>query len=143
MNNLEVRAWSKERNKMFYQDKDFKDLSLVNGIYKPVLNNFIKNNFNWYKEDFELMQWTGLRDCKQTEEYPNGQKIFDGDFLGKESHWSIRIEYEKGCFMVRDLDKVQYNNLCLNIPMCNFDFTGWKVIGNKYDNPELLESGEK
>lgn len=54
-----------------------------------------------------------------------------------------RIEYDKGCLMVRDLDEVRYNNLILNVPICDFEsINDWKVIGNIYENTELLE-GEK
>lgn len=80
-----------------------------------------------------FMQYTGLKD-------KNGKEIYEGDILERHEYWPIRIEYDKGCFMVRDLDKVRYNNLILNVPICNFEsINDWKVIGNIYENPELLE----
>ncbi|MDU4427641.1 YopX family protein [Clostridium sp.] len=84
-------------------------------------------------EMIELMQYTGLND-------KDGKEIWEGDILERYGYWSIRIEYDKGCLMVRDLDEVRYNNLILNVPICNFEsINDWKVIGNIYENPELLE----
>lgn len=84
-------------------------------------------------EMIELMQYTGLND-------KYGKEIWEGDILERYGYWSIRIEYDKGCLMVRDLDEVRYNNLILNVPICNFEsINDWKVIGNIYENPELLE----
>ncbi|KQC91077.1 hypothetical protein AM596_16545 [Clostridium perfringens CP4] len=87
-------------------------------------------------EMIELMQYTGLND-------KDGKEIWEGDILERYGYWSIRIEYDKGCLMVRDLDEVRYNNLILNVPICNFEsINDWKVIGNIYENPELLEGEE-
>ena len=36
-------------------------------------------NTNWYQ--LTLEQWTGLYDSKRTEEYPNGQPIYEGDII--------------------------------------------------------------
>lgn len=84
-------------------------------------------------EMIELMQYTCLKD-------KNRKEIYEGDILERHGYWPIRIEYDKGCLMVRDLDEVRYNNLILNVPICNFEsINDWKVIGNIYENPELLE----
>lgn len=84
-------------------------------------------------EMIELMQYTGLND-------KDGKEIWEGDILERYGYWFIRIEYDKGCLMVRDLDEVRYNNLILNVPICNFEsINDWKVIGNIYENPELLD----
>lgn len=78
-----------------------------------------------------LMQYTGLKD-------KNGKKIFEGDILG---HKSLRtgkvittgvVEFsEEGRYAIRDFDL----NLDMVVDAGNF------VIGNIYENPELLKEG--
>lgn len=123
---IKFRAWDKELKEMLYTESVewFDD-----GVYF---------RFNKHEEDLEhhLMRNTGIKD-------KNGIEIYEGDILERYGYWSIRIESDKGCLMVRDLDEVRYNNLILNVPICNFEsINDWKVIGNIYENPELLE-GEK
>ena len=77
-------------------------------------------------------QYTGFKDS-------NGKEIYENDILEKDLYWSIRIEYDEGSFMVRDLDKVRYANLCLNWYIGGFDLNGWEVIGDIHSNQELLE----
>lgn len=80
-------------------------------------------------------QFTGLTD-------KDGKKIFEGDILSRPSYWGIRIDYENGCFMVRNSNSVQYINLITNCPLYNFStIANYEVIGNIHDNPELLEAG--
>lgn len=77
-------------------------------------------------------QYTGLKD-------KNGTEIFEGDILKKDGCWSIRIEYEDGTYWIKDLDKTRYNNEITCIPISLFDINTWEVIGNIYENPELLK----
>lgn len=79
-----------------------------------------------------ISQYTGFRDI-----YKN--KIYEGDILSLDGFWSVRVEYENGSFMIRDLDKVRYNNLICNSHIGHFNISEWKIVGNIYDNPELLE----
>lgn len=79
-----------------------------------------------------IRQYTGFKDVR-------GNKIYEGDILALDCFWSVRVEYEKGSFMVRDVDKVRYNNLIRNCHIGDFNISEWKIIGNIYDNPELLE----
>lgn len=84
-----------------------------------------------HASEVDLMQFTGLRDCKRTEEYPEGQEIYEGDVVccydGEycQGYWehdhTITIDNMiNDCFMMGESENL-------------------KVIGNIYENPELLE----
>lgn len=131
---IKFRIYDTDEKQMFYQeDIDYIDINneiaYINqdGGGYDYLIDFVYG-------DGKLMQYTGLKD-------KNGKEIYEGDILERHGYWPIRIEYDKGCLMVRDLDEVRYNNLILNVPICNFEsINDWKVIGNIYENPELLGS---
>lgn len=79
-----------------------------------------------------LCQYTGLTD-------KNDKKIWENDILTRDGYWDIRIEFENGAFMVRNADKVQYINRVTCTPISILDINAYEVIGNIFDNPELLE----
>ena len=133
---IKFRIYDTDEKQMFYQeDIDYIDINneiaYINqdGGGYDYLIDFVYG-------DGKLMQYTGFDD-------KTNKDIYEGDILERHGYWPIRIEYDKGCFMVRDLDEVRYNNLILNVPICDFEsINDWKVTGNIYENPELLE-GEK
>lgn len=120
MRDIKFRAWDRLDKKMF-------DVFMFNENYV-----YINSKDARWREDIELMQYTGLKDVA-------GIEIYEGDILEKDGHWGIRIEFYKG-LKVLDLDNVRYNNKILNTNVYDFDFTRWKVIGNIYENPELLKN---
>ncbi|EOI54814.1 YopX family protein [Enterococcus gilvus] len=78
-------------------------------------------------EDIELMQSTGLKD-------KNGVEIFEGD-VGWDDHLEVngKVIYDEGKFIY------EWENICDDLCEVNADID---VIGNIYENPELLEAIE-
>ena len=87
-----------------------------------VAGDWIVNN------DLHLMQSTGLKD-------KNGQEIFEGDILGtKDGLLNGVVEYRSDLGMWTN-SLLRYNNferLCIIA-------SDREIIGNIYENPELLE----
>ena len=89
--------------------------------------------------DLYLMQSTGLFD-------KNGKEIFEGDILEvTDKHsWLEVVSYsqEKAMFVTEEINrefKVPKSPL---YDLLDSTFLKFKVIGNIYENPELLEVGE-
>lgn len=81
--------------------------------------------------DFELMQFTGLHD-------QNDQEIYEGDILEDEDEgdiWSVDYDAEEGAF----LGTSHNGGLEETIEMRDLA-ASTSVIGNIYENPELLEA---
>lgn len=81
--------------------------------------------------DLVVMQYTGLKD-------KNGKEIYEGDiisykyyrgFSGGEKEIIAKVEFIDGCFGFYEF--VGYFN--------RYDLNESKVIGNIYENPELLK----
>ena len=71
----------------------------------------------------ELQQFTGLKD-------KNGKEIFEGDILGKGEE-KYEVNFQDGAFVIHTR---HYGVKCLN------EFAHLEVIGNIYENPELLKT---
>lgn len=86
----------------------------------------------WYLEDMEIMQYTGITD-------KNGQEIYEGDILHMEGSYLNREIY-------KNVEVVWRERGCWNIgapwgydgesPLKMYEC---EVIGNKFENPNLLD----
>ena len=127
------RAWDKARNEMNYKvmvgncDTDDENWTC------PII--WIEERQDWlHFDDYDsIMQSTGL--CDQ-----EGTEVFEGDIL----HHQIQTEYT---FIVKyDKDKGRWYGDGLSrtyrINITKEFLPYYKVIGNIYENPELLEDME-
>lgn len=128
---IKFRAWENFNNKMYKCMVGNTDKMDDDWICPLV---WVEERKEWLHSDTcVVMQYTGYKDCKR-------QEIYEGDILAHKSEdfWWIRIEYDNGSFMVRDVDKVRYNNRICNCSIGDFNISEWRVIGNIYENKELL-----
>lgn len=122
------RAWHKTREELGEVERiRFDDEGNVSTVL------VIGKSFgaNIYIDKIELMQSTGLKD-------KNGQEIFEGDILGtKDGLLNGVVEYRSDLGMWTN-SLIKYNNF---ERLCNVA-TSREIIGNIYENPELLEEKE-
>ena len=80
-----------------------------------------------------IMQYTGLKD-------KNGKEIYEGDicetvtYSGKPFGTIDVVKFSGGAFKLTDIE-----DALLPIPLDDSDIQSVEVIGNIYENPELLE----
>ena len=84
-------------------------------------------------DDVELMQYTGLKD-------KNGAEIYDGDIVlvelsGTSTWYKTVVKFKEGAFIASLIDGEDY---FYNFNR-GFDSNDFEILGNVYENPELLE----
>lgn len=121
------RAWDKIRKTMYEVDDI---MSIDFGKSEISVKTLFFERTNYYKfDDIVLMQSTGLTD-------KNGKEIFEGDILDSEDGFLagiVELRQDLGMFVST---LIKYNNF---ERLCNVADSTY-IIGNIYENPELLEA---
>lgn len=119
---IKFRVWSEKNKKMLEIQKH----SFKKGKSMPY-------GYNIAYDFGELMQYTGLKD-------ENEKEIYEGDIL------SIKI-YSRDKIIVQCKALVEFKDGCFGViwgydksflSLKSFVNTKFEVVGNKYENPEIL-----
>lgn len=109
MRDIKFRAVISENTTIFFALKDLLD------------NKFSNRELLWpWLKDNQPDEFTGLKDSKRTEEFPDGQEIYEGDILRTcHDHHIIKWDAEDACW---DLSR------------CCGENTIMEVIGTIHEN---------
>jgi uncharacterized phage protein (TIGR01671 family) len=120
MRTIKFRAWDKERKEMI----------------QPHDGDFIKWHApsNW-KDCYELMQYTGLKD-------KNGKEIYEGDIVSARlasntAGFTGYVHYLNAQYWVNYIGYESYYQSLIYLHGAEYEPI--EVIGNIYENPELIE----
>lgn len=136
---IKFRAWDKDFEMMFYSNSSDDPLNMK-GERTHILCGYDKPEghlSHFFSEKFPIMQFTGLNDSKGKEIYEGD--IVDGINIDGETYPMGEVFFDSGCF-------------CIKTKSCDHDYEpclyeAWAekifVVGNIYENPNLLIKGEK
>jgi uncharacterized phage protein (TIGR01671 family) len=74
--------------------------------------------------DWKVMQYTGLKD-------KNGKEIYEGDVVDVNGRYIYQIGFVDGAFVAKGKTGMQIRANSIR---------RWEVIGNIYENPELIKT---
>jgi uncharacterized phage protein (TIGR01671 family) len=132
MREIKFRAWDKDNFKMLTYEDDGNDV----GFFIDSLNKTISviglEDERRTDISVELMQYTGLKD-------KNDKEIYEGDIIALPNDKPFKdficiVQFNDGCFDI--VNKERGFRDYLKCWVCN---NVAEVIGNIYENPELLK----
>lgn len=122
MREIKFRAW----------EKSLKQMIPVRSIYFE--RRMINTGSAWRMlDEIQLMQYTGLNDT-------NGKEIYEGDIVSYYGKAMGIVQFENGRYEMKFIiPKKKYTTGISG----KYNLSAISVIGNIYENPELLEVGHE
>lgn len=150
MRKIKFRAWHKEQKKMYSAEEMGEDQLTLMPDGRGFANiDSVSTKLSQIDNNRKMipLQFTGLHD-------KNGKEIYEGDIIHKHydyftdpadiggkrhivGDYYFPIEFKQGCFG-HSQDKA-FN---LFTPLMKVNLGNWEVIGNIYENPELLNEAK-
>ena len=126
---FKFRAWAKESKNMLSNER-LKEMQIfvLSDDFAKYIDNFLILPI---QDKYPLMQYTGLKD-------KNGVEIYEGDIIKlyglPNAHFQVvfKNQYIGGWILMHKKNEVSLGAR---------DKNELKVVGNIYENPELLEEG--
>ncbi len=117
---FKFRAWDKPLEKYI----DFKEFRFMNVefTFNPITK---EAEIEYDKERYIVEQCTGLKD-------KNGKLIYEGDIIKAKDNLSWVVVFKNGCFFGKLGTRYE--------PVFDLVNYGFEVIGNIYENPELVNN---
>lgn len=135
MREIKFRAWDK-KDKIMHTPSGYsfiKEMHYGPEFHKIIIAEYYPDEtwgFNEIK-DFEIMQYTRLKD-------KNGVEIYEGDVLKHEGGCTSVVTPVEGGWVVKYICEDDYGNLYSFSSIKNNKEI--KIIGNIHENPELLNN---
>ena len=131
MREIKFRAWKNEEGYMITSKQGI-FTALQNCMNITRQDNGYYNNGDLLKPNenkYILMQYTGLKD-------KNGKEIYEGDIVGdKNIKWVVKWNIHRMGFSLYPTTEQLYDEMPVNIE----NKLGFEILGNIYDNPDLLK----
>ena len=112
---IRFRVWDKF-NGCYWHSKEYKNLASFFELCQTAIDG---------GNTLEFQQFTGLLD-------KNGKEIYEGDVVEWKDRFPFKISFEYGAFEADEIGQPE-----ASIPRPRWDEV--KIIGNIYENPDLLE----
>lgn len=91
------------------------------------------NNYSYTKGFHPIFsQYTGLKD-------KNDVEIYEGDVIRLDGYGDYLVEYSPPSFHTKLIGRCLEMYMTMNDFYCQDDASGYEIIGNIYENPELIE----
>ena len=118
---IKFRAWLKDEKVMV----DVEQVDFYNNTIAYIFDNYAEVEQEWLDNDIqnvELLQYTGIKDTI-------GNEIYESYFVEDEHGRTNLVMFKDGLLLIGNWNAHGFMNA----------FTEFKVVGNIYENPELLE----
>lgn len=129
MREIKFRVWDKNKGEMITSAVEF-ELRRLEETTKP---NEYSDTIGYVPSDyhrFDIMQYTGLKD-------KNGVEVFEGDVIDFSDNDDFNC-YAEVCMAKSNLGWAKkYDDGCAAL-MDDRDLRSWCVVGNIYENPDLM-----
>src|SRR5699024_49164 len=115
MREIKFRAWITDYALMT-------DVNFMNIDYKEIVVMIDENDYEFNCGEYELMQYTGLKD-------KNGTEIYEGDIVECFVNGNSHVSFKGGAYgLIFDYSFIPFSDVHGEM----------KVIGNIYEHPHLL-----